>query len=205
MFQTWSGTKLFGASLVAQLVKNLPTMQETPVWFLDWEDPLEKGKATHSSIVAWRISWTVFWGFPGGSDSKESAHNVGDLGSIPGLGRSPEGGHGNPLQYSCLENPHGQRSLVGYSPRGHKESDTTEQSSTIMSIEWEDLPQKGFCKYWKHHLFQSNENAHLRIQVLMFWAWILLSHLPDLESQSRYLTSPSILHCDVALITVTTS
>ena len=46
-------------------------------------------------------------GFPGGSDSKESTCNAGDLGSIPGLGRSPGGGHGNPLQYSCLENPHG--------------------------------------------------------------------------------------------------
>ena len=56
----------------------------------------------------------------------ESACNVGDLGSIPGLGRSPGGGHVNPLQYSCLENPHGQRSLVGYSPWGRKESDTTE-------------------------------------------------------------------------------
>ena len=44
-------------------------------------------------------------GFPGGSGSKESACNAGDLGSIPGLGRSPGGGHGNPLQYSCLENP----------------------------------------------------------------------------------------------------
>ena len=44
-------------------------------------------------------------GFPGGSDSKASAYNVGDLGSIPGLGRSPGGGHGNPLQDSCLENP----------------------------------------------------------------------------------------------------
>ena len=43
-------------------------------------------------------------GFPGGSNSKESACNVGDLGSIPGLGRSPGGGNGNPLQYSCLEN-----------------------------------------------------------------------------------------------------
>ena len=57
-------------------------------------------------------------GFPGGSDGKESASNVGDLGSIPGLGRSARGGHGNPLQYSCLENPHGQRSLVGYCPWG---------------------------------------------------------------------------------------
>ena len=43
-----------------------------------------------------------------------------DLGSIPGLGRSPEGGHGNSLQYSCLEDPHGQRSLVGYSPWGRR-------------------------------------------------------------------------------------
>ena len=44
------------------------------------------------------------WGFAGGSDGKTSAYNVGDLGSIPGLGRSPGEGNGNPLQYSCLEN-----------------------------------------------------------------------------------------------------
>ena len=43
-------------------------------------------------------------GFPGGLDGKESACNVGDLGSVPGLGRSPGEGHGNPFQYSCLEN-----------------------------------------------------------------------------------------------------
>ena len=55
-------------------------------------------------------------GFPGGSEGKEAACNAGDLGSIPGLGRSPGGGQGNPFQYSCLENPHGQKSLVGYSP-----------------------------------------------------------------------------------------
>ena len=46
------------ASLVAQLVKNLPAMQETWVQFLGWEDPLEKEMAAHSSILAWRISWT---------------------------------------------------------------------------------------------------------------------------------------------------
>ena len=51
---------------------------------------------------------------------------IRDTGSIPGSGRSPGGRHGNPLQYSCLDNPHGQRSLAGYSPWGHKESDTTE-------------------------------------------------------------------------------
>ena len=69
-------------------------------------------------------------GFPGDSDGKESACNAGDLGSIPGLGRSPGGRHGNPLQYSCLENSHGLRSLVGYSPQGCKEADMTEQLST---------------------------------------------------------------------------
>ena len=56
-----------------------------------------------------------------------------DVGSVPGSGRSPGGGHGNPLQYSCLENPHGQRSLVGYSPEGCKESDMTERLSTQYS------------------------------------------------------------------------
>ena len=63
---------------------------------------------------------------PGDSDNKGSACNAGDLGSIPGLGRSPGRQRGNPHQYSCLENPHGQRSLVGYSPQGCKESDMTE-------------------------------------------------------------------------------
>ena len=67
--------------------------------------------------------------FPGGSDGKESTCNVWDLSLIPGLGRSPGGGHGYQLQYSCLENPHGRRSLVGYSPWGHRESDTTERLS----------------------------------------------------------------------------
>ena len=63
---------------------------------------------------------------PGGLDGKESACNAEGLGSIPGWGRSPGEGHGNPLQYSCLENPHGPRSLEGYSPRGHTGLDTTE-------------------------------------------------------------------------------
>ena len=45
--------------LITQLVKNLPAMQETPIRFLGWEHPLEKGTATHSSILAWRIPWTI--------------------------------------------------------------------------------------------------------------------------------------------------
>ena len=75
---------LFQASLVAQLVKNPPAMQETPVQFLGQEDPLEKGMATHSSIP----------GLPYGSAGKESTQKTGDLGLIPGLGRSPEEGKG---------------------------------------------------------------------------------------------------------------
>ena len=86
-------------SLVAQMVKNLHIMQETWDQCLGQEDPLEKGKATHSSILAWRIS--------GGSDGKESicnAGDTGDAGSVPELGRTPRGGNGYPLQASCLEN-----------------------------------------------------------------------------------------------------
>ena len=89
---------------------------------------------THSSVLAWKVPWTEepgglqsmgsqraghdlvtkqqqlvlaylpFKGFPGGSVGKEFACNVGDLGSIPGLGRSPRAGHGNLIKYSCLEN-----------------------------------------------------------------------------------------------------
>ena len=66
-------------------------------------------------------------GFLGCSDGKESTCNAEDPGLIPGLGGG--GGHGNPFQCSCLENPHGQRSLVGCSPWGRKESETTERLS----------------------------------------------------------------------------
>ena len=62
-------TILKGASRVAQTVKNLPVVRETWVRSLGWEDPLEKGMATHSSILAWRIPWT---GEPGGLQSMES-------------------------------------------------------------------------------------------------------------------------------------
>ena len=56
--------------------------------------------------------------FPGGSDGKEPFYKAGNLGLLPGLGRSLGGGHDNPLQYACLENPHRQRSLAGYYPWG---------------------------------------------------------------------------------------
>ena len=75
------------ASLIAQLVKNAPAMQETLVWFLGQEGPLERGWATHSSIL----------GLPCGSAGEESACSAGDLGLIPGLGRCPGEGKG----YHC--------------------------------------------------------------------------------------------------------
>ena len=91
-------------SLVAQLVKNLPSMQVTLVRSWVRKIPWRRD----------RLPTSVFMGFPFGSGGKKSACNAGDLGSIPGLGTSPVGWHDNPLQDSCLENPHDQRSLEGY-------------------------------------------------------------------------------------------
>ena len=79
-------------------------------------------------------------GFPGGSDGKASACDAGDPCLIPGLGRSPGEGSGNPLQYFCLENSM-DRSLVGYSPWGHKKSDIIEQL---------DLPDHFESYFWVH-------------------------------------------------------
>ena len=90
------------------MVKNPPAMQETPVRFKGQKDSLED-----------RLPTPVFLDFPGGSDGKESACNVGDLGSIPGLGRSPGEMKGYP--FSPEESP-----WTGYSPWSHKESDMTE-------------------------------------------------------------------------------
>ena len=72
------------------------------------------------------LNYSVPGCVPSGSDSKESACNTRDPGMIPGLRRCPGEGNGHPFWYSRLENPHGQGSLVGYSPWGHKDSDTTE-------------------------------------------------------------------------------
>ena len=75
--------------------------------------------------------------FQGALVVKKSPANTGDIrdvGSVPGWGRSPGGGHGNPLQYSCLENPHGQRSLAGCSPWGRKELDMTEVTEQACKI-----------------------------------------------------------------------
>ena len=72
------------------------------------------------------------WGFPGSSTGKEYACNAGNLGSIPGLGRSPGEGNGYPLQYSCLENSMDRGAWQATSPWGHKESDTTATFTFIL-------------------------------------------------------------------------
>ena len=150
-------------------------MRETSVQFLGWEDSLEEGIETHSSILAWQaavhgITKSQMWlgneaqtiyegnpltsicqmgrellelspglvapdstifvcaapppplGFPCGSDGKESTCDEEDPGSISGLGKSTGEGNGNPLQYSCLGNPCGQRCLVDYSPCGREDT-----------------------------------------------------------------------------------
>ena len=77
-----------------------------------------------------------YMGFPGGSEVKASAHKAGDLGLIPRSGRFPGEGNGNPFQYSPGKS-HGRRSLIGYSPWGRKESDTTER-----------LHFQNHCRWW---------------------------------------------------------
>ena len=99
---------------------NLPLVCEE--WLLTGKEPEDL-----SGVI---VPYMGELGFPGGSDGEESTCKAGDLGSIPGLGRPPGGGHGNLLQYSSLEHPHGQRDLAGYSPWGRKELDTTERLST---------------------------------------------------------------------------
>ena len=110
-----------------------------------------------------RLPTSVFLGFPGGSDGKESTCNAGDLGSIPGLGRSPRGRHGNPLQYSCLERPHGQKSLEGCSSRGCKESEMIERLSTAKTM---------MCLTWHYMCFP---NSSYTVQKV--YLWCLTTHL----------------------------
>ena len=101
-------------SFVVQLVTNMPAMQETPVQFLGWEDPLEKGKTIHSSILAWKIPWT-------------------------------------------------------YSPRGHKELDTTEWFSLSLLLSTRIYIyihiKSSFRFFWK--LFKSNLSKHFRHLILI--------------------------------------
>ena len=115
-----------------------------------------------------------------GSGRKESACSAGDPGWIPGSGRPPGEGNGNPLQYCCLENPHGQRSLAGYGPWGRKELDTTGQQ-----IHTTALPQVFRChinklsKMWWLELIIESANGCSQFCELGMCAglsWAILLH-----------------------------
>ena len=138
--------------LVAQIVKNSPAMQR----------PRSDSWVRKMPWRRYRLPTSVFMGFPGGSAGKESACNAGDLGLIPGLGRSLGGGNGNPLQYSCLKNPQGQRSLVGYSPWDCKESDMTEHLSTAQHMKQnnDNSPKKTHLQH-RHCLPLPQRQEHL--------------------------------------------
>ena len=137
-------------------------------------------------------------GLPGGSDSEESAWNVGNLGSVPGLGRSPGGGHGNPIQHSCLENPHGQRSLAGYSPWVAKNRtwlSNWEQHRTAMIFFF-------FFKYlvlsWLFHSFPSplSRGSLVPLHFLpLEWYLALLMFLPPVLSPANNSSSPDFSLC----------
>ena len=132
------------------------------------------------------LLWTL--GFSGGSDCKGSTCSVGDLGSSPGLGRSPGGGHGNPLQDSCLENPQGQRSLAGCSPWDHRELDTTEGLSMHMNTGvyvtfwihvfafFRYIPRSGINGSYANFLFRL---------FFFFWGTVFYSSFTDLHSHPR--------------------
>ena len=116
-------------------------------------------------------------GFPGGSDCKESTCNVGGLGSIPRLGRSPGDMNGNPLQYSCLENPHGQRSLEGHSSWALKESEMTVGLSTHA---WD-------CHFYIDHKTEAQRHT-------IFCQRSHTKGLVELEFRIRHLTCEGLNH-----------
>ena len=100
---------------------------------------------------------TNFVGFPACSDGKESACNVGVLGSIPGLRRSHGGGHGNPLQYSCLKNPHRQRRPAGCNPWDHRVRPFRMIKHDFVIL-LDSCPCDIFFLYAASHFFHSNWN-----------------------------------------------
>ena len=140
------------ASLVAQLVKNPPAMWDIWVRSLGWEDLLEKGKATHSSILAWRIPWTVqpmrsqrvrrywdfyfhftftFWWLSG----KESACQCRKCRFNPWVGKMPWRRKWQTTPVSLPGKSYAQRSLVGYRPGGVAESGAWLSDKTIVMVQ----------------------------------------------------------------------
>ena len=127
----WAGYNPWGRkdSDMTKATEHAPVEIELYKWIWEMEQQAQRPWGGFM-LTLFIYLFLTLWGLIGGSDGKESTCKAGDLGSIPGLGRSPGEGHGNPLQYFFLENPHGQRSLAGCSPWGCKELDMTEKLST---------------------------------------------------------------------------
>ena len=175
-------------------------MRETWVQSLGWEELSEKEMATHSSTVAWKIPWTEKPGglqsmesprvgqdwatspslsfLSSGSELKASACNAGDLGSIPGSGRSPGEGNGNPLQYSCLENPMDEGAWWA-TVHGVEKSRTQLSYFTFSFTFAMKRGEKSWhiSSMWKPHIFSSNihwVNLHFLIMQLIFFCCLFL-------------------------------
>ena len=115
------------------------------------------------------------WGFPGDSNGKESTHNAGDMGSIPGLGRSPEGGHGDSSILAWrVPIPHGQRSLVACSPWGCRVGpDWVTKHSTAHTFIFVYFSLFSIIDYWKYWTcFPSLYNKSLFLMYSNFYLWI---------------------------------
>ena len=120
--------------------------------------------------------------------------NTGDLGLIPGLGRFPGRGHGNPLQYSCLENHHGQRSLESYSLWGCKELDMTASKHRIHSTLWNCKstifpPDRSVLSVIKRNQFRGKKLSFLHINTLH-----LENSSANTNAKTSFLVSINFLH-----------
>ena len=163
-----------------------------------WTRKGPKSGMTYLIIGILKNSCEPVLGFPGGSDGKDSACNAGNPVSISGLGRSPGEGNGNPLQYSCLENPMDRRAWRANSLWGCKESDTAEWLTLFTSCELSSFPGvqvnsgiylafRGLCKPgWKQVFYSWNQPATRPVSGCEF------SHLRD----------ASFYHCFVCLFSV---
>ena len=156
------------------------------------------GTMTYSCRILWiHLLW--IWlcvDLPCSSDGKESDCNAGDLGVIPGSGRSSEEGNGNPLQYSCLENPHGQRSLVGYSSWDPKELDTTERLTLLLLLTMFWMPS--WCLIGVHFLIYFSVNLMLSL-IYRQGNWSQRSGVTCLKSLSKLVSESGSIRLDSTL------
>ena len=115
------------------------------------------------SLLKFQEDQSATFGLPLWLSGKESACSAGDVGSIPGSEKSPREGNGNPLQYSCLGNPHGQRSLVGYSQWDHRESGMTQLLNNNQQVQVRSCfhGSRDRCRKQQNGLWRCGMISHL--------------------------------------------